>query len=200
MNREQWLFECMTQLRFDFDQAGFSLPENIRVTCGWPSKSALAVKRKRVGESWSAECSGDKHFEVFVSPAVSDSVEVLAILVHELIHTAVGLECKHKGPFKECALAIGLEGKMVATVAGDELKARLRDLVEQEGAYPHAELTYLKSSGPAKQNVRQLKVICTDSECLCICRMSAKWINELGCPTCACGSAMAPECEGDTNE
>lgn len=40
------------------------------------------------------------------------------------------------------------------------------------------------------------KVVCV--ECGCICRMTQKWLDECGSPTCACGSAMYPE--GDVPE
>ena len=190
MNREAWLTECLTKLRSDFERVGFPLPEGIRVTCGWPSKSALAVKRKRIGECWSPTCSKDGHHEVFISPAVSDPMEVLATLVHELDHAAVGVEAKHKGPFKACALALGLEGKMTATVAGEALKVRLQEIIEDVGEYEHAGLDKL-CNGMPKQTCRQLKLACAD--CGCIVRMSQKMIDSPGPPTCACGGQMVPE-------
>ena len=79
----------------------------------WPNKA------RRIGECWGVESSEDKSFQVFISPLLKESVEVTATLVHELVHTAVGIECKHRGPFLQVAKAIGLEGKMTATVAGD---------------------------------------------------------------------------------
>lgn len=203
MNREDWLNEGLQRLREDFASTDFLLPEGIRVTCGWPSKSALAEKRKRVGECWSSDCSKDGHFEIFISPYISDSIEALAILVHELVHAAVGLECKHKGAFKTCALAMGLEGKMVETNASDGLKVRLRAIIEEIGEYPHATLDKLAvSNAPPKQSSRQLKVVC--EKCDCIIRMSRKSIDEVGCPTCACGGRMledgAEKGESDESE
>ena len=77
-------------LRPDFEAIGAPLPEKIRVSCGFPSKSALANKARRIGECWGVESSEDKSFQVFVSPLLKESVEVTATLVHELVHTAVG--------------------------------------------------------------------------------------------------------------
>ncbi len=201
MNREQWLTECMNLLRPDFARAGFELPERIRVSCSWPSKSGLATKKKRIGEAWSAENSGDNSFEVFISPVLKDPIDVSATLVHELVHCAVGLEEKHKGNFVKCAKAMGLEGKMTATTAGETLKERLREIVEEIGEYPHAELKH--SNAPPKQGTRMLKVECP--ACGCIVRMTQKWLDECGAPTCACGSEMylegeAPEPPADAPE
>lgn len=201
MNREFWLTECVNKLRSDFARAGYELPEKIRVSCSWPSKSGLAVKKKRIGEAWSAENSGDHSFEVFISPVLKDPVEVAATLVHELVHCAVGLEAKHRGPFVKCAKAVGLEGKMTATTAGQELRTRLEELTAEVGTYPHAELKH--SNAPPKQGTRMLKVECV--ECGCICRMTQKWLDEVGPPTCACGGAMylegeAPERPEETEE
>ena len=122
MIREDWLEQMIDLLRPDFEAIGAPLPEKIRVSCGFPSKSALANKARRIGECWGVESSEDKSFQVFVSPLLKESVEVTATLVHELVHTAVGIECKHRGKFPKVARAIGLEGTMTATTAGDALK------------------------------------------------------------------------------
>jgi hypothetical protein len=186
MTREQWLLDCLDALRPEFERAGFPLPEKIRASCSWPSKSALAEKTRRIGECWSAECSGDESFETFVSPCLINPVEVSATLVHELVHAAVGLRCKHRGRFKKCATAVGLEGKMTATHAGEELTHRLKEIADELGPYPHAKLD--KTNAPKKQTCRQLKVECV--ECGCICRMSRTSLDEVGAPTCACGGEM----------
>src|SRR5271157_3608159 len=95
MNREEYLIACVKELRPDFIRVGSELPTKIRTSCGWPSKGALAQKKRRVGECWSATCSGDETFEVFISPALHDTLEVLATLVHEMVHCSVGVDAKH---------------------------------------------------------------------------------------------------------
>jgi hypothetical protein len=195
--RESWLLACIELLKPDFQAIGANVPEKLRASCGWPSKSGLAKKKRRIGEAWSAKCSGDETFEVFISPVLKDGRPVLATLVHEIVHCAVGVEEGHKGPFKKIALAIGLEGKMTETTAGETLLKRLDEIIAEVGPYPHAELT--SSNAPKKQTCRQLKVIC--KECGCICRMSRKAIDEVGCPTCACGGVMEEEeSDGDDEE
>jgi len=190
MNRESWLTEAVNKLRPDFDRLGFPLPGGIRVTCGWPSKSALSAKRKRVGECWSPDCSKDGHHEIFISPCLADPVEALGVLVHEAVHAAVGVEAGHKGPFRDCAVAIGLEGKMTSTTVGDALKVRLEEIIEEIGDYDHAELDKLKSNAPPKQGTRMLLVKCP--KCQYQVRTTKKWLG-VGVPTCPCGMLMEAE-------
>jgi predicted RNase H-like HicB family nuclease len=192
VNREEWLSTCIGRLRADFEQIGFPLPEKIRASCSWPSKSGLAQKKRRIGEAWSAKNSGDSSFEVFISPVLKGPIEVSATVAHELVHCAVGLEDGHKGRFPMCAKKLGLEGKMTATHAGETLAARLKEISDAIGPYPHAELKH--SNAPPKQSTRMMKVAC--KECGCVVRMTRKWLDEVGAPTCACGGEMAEEdCE-----
>jgi len=73
------------------------------------------------------------------------------------------------------------------------LKAHLQLLTEAIGRYPHAELTH--SNAAKKQGCRLLKVAC---ECGCVVRMTRKWLDEVGPPTCGCGGAMVEEAaDGD---
>lgn len=188
--REEWLNELTDKLRPMFAATDFSLPEKIRASCGFPSKSALAKKKPRVGEAWSSDQSEDQHFETFVTPMVSDPVEVAAIQVHELCHCAAGLECKHRKPFTTVARAVGLEGRMTATVAGEALKATLEEFVEEIGPYPHAKLVH--SSSPKKQSTRMILIRCPVLDCGYQVRTTRKWL-EVGVPTCPCGEKMVAE-------
>lgn len=184
--REGWLGALVDALRPTFAELGNPLPERIRVSCGWPSKSALSAKARRIGEAWSARCSADGTCETFLSPVLADPVEVGAVLVHELVHHAVGVEHGHKGPFARCAKAVGLVGPMRSTSAGPQLQERLHALAEGIGPYPHGAISAV--DGRKKQTTRMLKVTCRD--CGCIVRMTRQWLDEAGAPTCACGSEM----------
>lgn len=192
--RENWLLVCIEKLRPDFIEVGSTIPDKVRASCGWPSKSGLAQKKRRIGEAWSASCSGDETFEVFISPVLKDGRLVLATLVHELVHCAVGVEKGHKGPFKKIALAIGLEGKMTETTAGEALLKRIDVIIAEVGTYPHAELK--SSNAPKKQGTRMLLVKCPD--CGYQVRTTKKWL-EVGVPTCPCSVLMEVE-DGDSDE
>jgi hypothetical protein len=194
--REDWLQQMIDLLRPDFEKLGKPLPEKIRVSCGFPSKSALANKARRIGECWGVESSEDKSYQVFISPLLKEGIEVTSTLVHELVHTAVGIECKHRGPFVKVANAIGLEGKMTETTAGEALIARLKELIEQLGEYPHARL--VASNKPKTQTTRMLKVTC--KQCGCVVRMTRKWLDEAGLPTCGCGGEMEEDGGEEEND
>jgi hypothetical protein len=185
-SREDWLGRMVDAFRPTFASLGHPLPERIRVSCGWPSRSALSGKAKRIGEAWSHRCSADGAHETFLSPVLADPIDVGATLVHELVHHAVGVEAGHKGHFRKVAIAVGLTGPMRSTSAGPALRDRLHALAGELGAYPHAALN--GGAGRRKQGTRMLKVTCAD--CGCLVRMTRQWLDNAGTPTCACGGAM----------
>ncbi len=188
MNREQWLNELAGKIRPLFVNHGAEIPEKIRLTCGWPSKGAFSSKRRTIGECW-LKGSSDGHIEIFISPCLSDGVDVAAVLVHELIH-ASGIK-GHGEPFKRLAEPLGLEGPMRATKAGTGLTARLNAMVLELGAYPHGTLD--KSQSPHKKDgTRLIKVVCPIPGCGYTVRMAKKWID-VGFPKCG-------QCSGDDGE
>jgi hypothetical protein len=180
--REEWLVAATNILRPDFENVYTPIPEKVRVTCGWPSKSGRAKKKRVVGEAWPATCSEDGYAEVFIAPTIT-GIEALATLVHELIHTATPGE-GHRGKFRTAALGLGLEGRMTETHAGPALIVCLQAIIEKLGTYPHAVLTPKEKK---TQGTRMLKLLCP--ACGYLARTSQKWIN-LGTPTCACGQKM----------
>jgi hypothetical protein len=183
MTREEWLINCVNALRPWFQENGFTIPENVRVTCGWPHKGGLGVKRRTLGECWPKQASADKTYEMFISPSMGGdtALNVAQVVAHEAVHATVGLECGHKGNFRKCAKAIGLEGKMTATVAGEKFVGWFNGA--KLPPYPHAKLDMTMRK---KQSTRMLKVVCpacreegTDY----IVRMSKKAF-EIGAPLC----------------
>ena len=182
MTREEWLLAAIELFKPDFAEHAI-IPEKLRVTCGWPSRGGRAEKKKVLGEAWPPSCSEDGHTEVFIAPTLSNGLKVLDVLVHELVHAAVGCDEGHKGQFRVVAKALGLEGKMTETVAGEDLLVRLREIETALGEYPHAKLT---PTNKKTQSTRMLKIIC---KCGWMARTSQKWID-LGLPTCACGEDM----------
>ena len=177
MNREQWLIKAVKKLSKIITENNETVPDNVRVSCSWP----MTTPRKRIGEAWTSEASDDGAHETFISPVVSDPIEVLAILLHELVHHAVGVPAGHKAPFKRLAVACGLEGKMTATVAGDELTVKLVLIADSLGEYPHKTLN--PGIGRKKQGTRLIKCECND--CGYIVRTTEKWLV-FGAPLCPC--------------
>ncbi len=190
-NREAWLNAMTEHLKPAFEETESPIPNNVRVTCGFPSLGGRPGKRQVLGECWPGNKSDDGHFEVFINPMRSNSLDVAGTLVHELVHTAVGTEAGHRGPFRTIALAIGLEGLMTATTSSPDLIEKLKLIIEEIGEYPHASLNFTKKP---TQSTRMLKITCT--VCGYLVRTSAKWAS-MGMPTCVCGGVMKLEDEGD---
>lgn len=181
MTREQWLNKAIKELSKLFKQAGYVVPEKIRVSCGWPSGNIKKVN----GECWSRKCSKDGYFEIFISPSVEKPVArsgVLAVLTHELVHSVVGLKAGHKAAFKHCAIKVGLTGKMTASVAGPDLMERFNTITHKLGTYPHAALMPSKNPFKKKQTTRLLKVGCP--ECDYIARVTRVHLEDKGAPLC----------------
>jgi hypothetical protein len=191
--RESWLLAAVALMTPLFKGKDYEVPVNLQVACGWPSKSGLAAKKRRVGECWASEASSDKKFQIFISPWLNNVTvenDVLATLVHEVVHAVVGLDAKHGKVFKKCALAVGLDGKMTATFAGPELLEYIKGWAEKLGAYPNGKLDSMKSL-TKKDTCRQLKCECP--QCGYTVRLSRKWMEEVGLPHCPKHGEMKSE-------
>ena len=188
-DRELWLNRAAAIIAAGrFAPKGYAVPP-IRVSVGFPSKSATSRKSRRIGECWSPEASADNVAQIFISPVLADSVRVADVLAHEMVHAAVGNDAGHRAPFRRCALAIGLVGKMNATVASAEFAEWLaRMIVLAIGEYPHAELR--PATNEKKQGTRMIK--CTCAACGYVARTTAVWLEMMGAPLCPCnGEQMA---------
>lgn len=178
-NRETWLLSAVDKLRPWYPEHGVTVPDVVRVSCGFPSRSV----RKTLGECW---CTGDAagNQQIFITPTLVDPSRVLDVLVHELAHAALPPKVKHGKRFAVLARALGLEGKPTHTTAGPILSHRLARLSEELGPYPHAALTLATRIA---QGTRMLKTICP--ACGYTVRVTAKW-RDVGVPTCPCGTEM----------
>lgn len=183
--RETWLIAAVEALAPLFAEAGAEIP-SVRVSVGWPGGSSRS-RNHAIGQCWATGASADGVAQLFISPVLDDAVRVLDVLAHELVHAVDNCKSGHKGAFAKLAKAIGLEGKMTATVAGETLKAHLGLVAEKLGAYPHAALVAggEGAEGPKKQGTRMLKVTCAEGSGYKV-RMTRQWIDEVGLPLCPC--------------
>jgi len=179
--REEWLTAAVAALAPLFAEAGAELPA-VRVSVGWPGGNGR--KNSVIGQCWSTAASSDKVAQLFISPVLDDAVRVLDVLTHELVHAVDDNKSGHAGAFAKLAKALGLSGKMTATVAGDELKGKLEAIAEELGEYPHAAIVP-SLSGVKKQTTRMLKVECGSGSGYVV-RMTRKWLDEYGTPSCPC--------------
>ncbi|MGA4950461.1 hypothetical protein [Streptomyces lydicamycinicus] len=217
--REQWLQASINLLRPKFEAVGLPLPKKVHISVGF-GYGAKAESAKILGECWSRAATMDRVNHIFISPEITDVVEVLATETHELVHAADDNVSGHKGRFTKVAKALGLTGKMTATYAGPELAAELREIAKQLGPYPHSALypngapasapkpkdeapesetegegegesEAPVSSGPKKQGTRMLKVICSeDCECDGYTVRTTQKWIEIGLPSCPFGREM----------
>ena len=185
-NREEWLQVAVGHLRpimIEAEAPEFLTPH---VSVGWAKGSRGGAQGKPIGQCWDKSVSGDKErAHIFISPELTDPVEVLAVLLHEMVHASVGTQCGHRGPFRKVAIATGLEGKMTATVPGAFLTSRLELISESLGDYPHPGLNDAQRKKPGS---RMLKV--EGFDCGCIVRMTQKWLEFPGPPECGCGGGQ----------
>lgn len=202
-SREAWLIAAVEAVAPWYATLGQPLPA-VRVSVGWPG--GRGDKSRTIGQCWAPEAASDGIAQIFISPVLDDASRVLDVLVHELVHAinfSLGVH-GHGREFRVIAVGLGLEGKMTETVAGEELKAKLDELAEELGTYPHGRLgtavivekpkpgtgdepRKLTPWGTPKQGTRMIKVVC--DECGYTFRTTQKWI-EVGMPSCPCGDGV----------
>lgn len=182
--REAWLTAAVDALRPLFTEVGAQVPARVRVTVGFPG--GRGPKTRTIGQCWSTAAVADGVSTMFISPVLDDPVIILSTLVHEMVHAVDDCKNGHKKPFATIATAVGLTGKMTSTVAGDALRERLAAIADDLGPMDHGAIN--PNVGRKVQSTRMLKVECGD--CGCVIRMTRKWLDDAGAPTCACGTRM----------
>lgn len=186
--REEWLTAAVREFRGLFKSAaGVDIPA-VRVSVGWPG--GRGDKSNVIGQCWSGTAAADGVAQIFITPRLADPARVLDVLAHELVHAVDGNQSGHRGEFARIAKAVGLEGPMTATVAGDAFKAEAAAIIGTIGDYPHAALSDADDAaeGPKKQGTRMIKVVCPESGY--VLRTTRKWLAEYGAPFCPCHREM----------
>lgn len=165
LNREAWLTEASNLI-----QATIIIPaiESTHVDIDKEVKISVSIghpkSKNAIGECWIREASEDKQTNhIFITPHCNESVKVLDVLTHELIHSFDNCRDGHKGRFALLARKVGLEGKLTATKAGEELTEHLLDIIDVLGPIPHTKLDESLGNKP-KQKARMLSVFCEPCE------------------------------------
>ena len=142
ITRELWLQNAADLVSPIFKNKGYTIPK-IQVSCGFPS---TGKKSKHVGQCWGRSSTNDGTNQLFISPVLDESIQVLDTLVHELVH-AVDDCMHHHGPeFKKIATDVGLQGLMREASAGPWLLEQLTAISRQLGKYPHSKINLAHSS------------------------------------------------------
>lgn len=177
--RQQYLENAVLELRAHFTKLDYKVPVNVRISVGFPKGTHKGAGGKTIGQCWPYQSSTDKHTEIFISPELRDTGTVIHVIAHELVHATVGCDKGHKGEFKRCALAIGLTGKMTATVAGVDMLAFIGRFKKAHGEYPAGALMIANRK---KQGTRLLKCEC--ETCGYVVRTTRQWVENAGTPIC----------------
>lgn len=184
--RESWLLAAVEVLRPIFSEAGYSLPEHVRISTGF----GLTMRGENatiLAQVFGEAHSRDHHHNVFVSPVLEAVPDVLGALAHELLHIVVGVVEGHGKKFADAMKVLGFAGKPTEALPSSETMARWmeREDVVALGSYPHVKLELFARrvaapepgaedepstgrrggekthTGPAPQGTRERKVTCS---------------------------------------
>lgn len=198
-NREAWLTETARMIYPVIDAVAQSFAKDYRpvpfddfaFACSITSGGSTQM-RKVAGEIHYAEGTGNGKHEVRIAPSQDDSVQVLGVVIHEMIH-AFAIGDGHRGDFARIARFIGLKGKMTATYVekdaekGDRLRCVVDSIIKIVGEYPHQKVRAPVPRGKRGIGSRMLKIVCT--ECDLVMRassMQAEKIDRCDCPVPGC--------------
>lgn len=189
LTREEWLNKAIVVLDetfFKIETMSFKTP--LRVSVGWCSG------KKAIGECWSHEVSSDNTTEMFISPALDNPIEVLATLLHEMIHAHLGNGKGHGKEFKTIVKKFGLAGRVTATYAeiGSPIYSQLNLIAQQLGEFPHKKINRThktKGGGEKKDGWVRFKSKTADKY---RCMVSPVSLEEFGIPKDPWGEEMIP--------
>ena len=140
-----------------------------RISCGFAKG-----RRKARSTVFSRTCSRDGVNEIFISPEIDDSVQVLTHLALALLSALDDAQHARSGPVRTWARNIGFTGPLAVLdpEIDDKLTTQLTAIAQALGDYPHAALQDLP-----KQPTRLVKIQCNNAErgCGAVWRASMKW-------------------------
>ncbi len=168
--------------------AGLRMPEH------WTIATSLTTRRKAIGQCHYPQASGDgKTTQLLICPRLSEPLVVMATVLHEMVHAALGAEnYGHGKPFADACKAIGLTGKpRHATVEADTpLAAKVLAIAERLGGYPHPGLRLVASGKPSGGGWVRYESVGLDGYKVVV---SPKMVEDYGAPRDPKGRAMVPD-------
>lgn len=191
--REAWLNAFADAMRPKFASLGVPLPEKVRIAIAFTSGG---TRGKSIGECWDSRASRDGSFEIMIRPDHEDAFKICETTLHELIHAAVGLECKHGGKFKAIATVLGFQAPVRSGGLHDEAKAAIMPTIEALGPMPHAALDF--ANRPKKKQATAM-IKCECETCGYVVRTTKKWLA-VGLPHCPIHGEMTSDFEGSLED
>jgi hypothetical protein len=131
VTREKWLTRAGVELSEMIHENTDKIVTEYRVSCGF--------------SEWGPECDGATYFDtndgipqIFIVPTIEDTEYALTVLLHELVHVAVGKHFDHDKDFALTAASVGLIAPFEESNAGSLLRPKLKKLIKHLGKYPHS--------------------------------------------------------------
>lgn len=185
INREAWINRMAELLRLWFRDHGYTIHGRMVV-----SMAALhwREKKKDLGICHYDMDRKEKDINyifvtAFETRSHEDPVDVAATLVHEILHAVLPPGTKHGPLFAKGCKALGLAGKVTATVAGPELRAYLTTLVASLPPLPkRGVMAPPPPPKPKKDPTAPHKFQCTCCKTTILIRYTS--LNKAGTPKC----------------
>jgi len=90
INRETWLNLMIDKAVPLFDNAGFKISdirEKLKVSCSFIQGSRGNKLKDAIGVHYNPTISAEGFHEMMIQPSLSDSVQVVGVLIHEMVHS-----------------------------------------------------------------------------------------------------------------
>lgn len=130
--REEYLHAAIKAIRPEFERQGSPLPKVIRAGMCPPH----SAKQSAIGFAWHAGNSKNER-EIWISATISDELQILGVLVHELCHIALPVGTGHGPKFKALGTKMLLTGVPTCMGSGSpEFAAFWKPLRAALGAFP----------------------------------------------------------------
>ena len=188
--REKWLTTAASILIDEIIQPSTALDIPL-IHYSLTAPKTSQKKGRVLGECWDKRASTAGIIEIFITANLgeSDSIQILSVLTHEIIHAIDNNEHGHGPEFQRLCRLVGLKGgnngrskeSYTCTEPTEGLLIELNDIIETIGAIPHAAMN-VELNGQKKQKNRQLLVKCTCCEFKF--RASQKVIDSMTINTC----------------
>ena len=192
INRETYLEVAKAEISTLFKSKGYPFKakdlKGIKVTTSFPTSG---------GQSASAPIglccyAYNSNTEILISPVlggktINESIEVLVVLTHELVHAYLGAGFGHGREFKKIATSVGLTGRMTTTTAGEELKKWAKETIKKIGKFPHEKYDL---GARKKQSTRNVRAICDTIGC------DSRWYASRAQWSKGLGKCDVPYCDG----
>lgn len=179
MTREEWLKKAVRTLRPMLKKAG------VKMRPRWQVSMSLTARRNVIGLCcYEANSDSGKTVNILVCPSLSDPVEVLSTLFHEMIHASLPLGVHHGKKFVDACKCTGwTKYKPTSAAASDEMRVVLARVAAFLGPFNHDPLRLIKTSGAGTKG-GYWPVYVSPADPRYRLQVSARAVEEHGPPLC----------------